>query len=98
MNYKRYIANQDEKELDKAVDVFTDVAQNSSAWWIKMQGYQSLFSAEDKIASRIAELETELKNTDDAIVKAQTEKDIMFFKGLATKLKAANCGKLYFSG
>lgn len=89
MNYKRYIANQDEKELDKAIDVYTDVAQNGSAWWIKMQGYQSLFTTEDKIASRIAELETELNNTTDAIEKAQTEKDIMFFKGLATKTETA---------
>jgi aminopeptidase N len=89
MSYKRYMANQDEKELEKAIGVYTDVAQNSSAWWIKMQGYQSLFSAEDKVSNRITELETELKNTDDVIVKAQTEKDIMFFKGIANKTESA---------
>lgn len=94
-NYKRYMKNQDDSQIEKSLGVYEDVIKNGGMWWIKMQGYQALFATQETIQNRIKEIETEMANTEDSMKKAQLEKDLMTLKSTRNKVedKISECKK-----
>ena len=84
-DYKSYLYNQDDESFEKAVTTFQSVASGSGAWFIKMQGYNAMYSMEQKINNRIREVETEIENTTDAANKAQLERDLTYLKNVLIK-------------
>lgn len=94
-NYKRYMRNQDDKEIDKSLQVYEDIIKNGGMWWIKMQGYQALFGAEQKVQNRINEVETEINNTEDTMKQTQLQKDLSVLKNSRNKIETliSDCKK-----
>ncbi len=43
--YNTYLMKQDEKEIEKGLKIFEDVARNGSPWFLKLSGYQLLSNA-----------------------------------------------------
>ncbi len=75
-NYKRYIKNQPDSEMEKSVVVYEDIAKNGAMWWMKIQGYQSLYGLQETVGNRIKEIETEIENSSDSMKKASLERDL----------------------
>ncbi len=78
--YSNYLMKLDETELSKTIPVYSKVVKNSSAWWMKMSGYQGLIGAKTRISNRIEELKTKLSVTKEATKKSKIEREISEFK------------------
>jgi aminopeptidase N len=74
--YSNYLLKLDEIELSKSIPLYHDVAKSSSAWWMKMTGYQGLISVKNRTENRIEELKTELSVTKEATKKSKIEREI----------------------
>ncbi len=77
--YSNYLSRLDETEIPVSIPVYEKVIQNSSAWWMKMVGYQGLITGKNRILNRIEELKTELSLVSEPTKKSKIEREMSEF-------------------
>ena len=77
--YANFLSNLDETEIEKSISLYQTVAASSSAWWMKMLGYQGLMTGKNRISNRIEELKTELTLTEETTKKSKIERQVSEF-------------------
>ncbi len=75
-DYSKFLAKLPEDKLNISYPVFENVVEGSSTWWVKLSGYQGLINSKNRIANRLAELETELSVAEEPTKKSKIEREI----------------------
>ncbi|MGB1041044.1 MAG: hypothetical protein ACPGVD_09235, partial [Flavobacteriales bacterium] len=90
--YTVYLNKLEANELSPSYPVYEGVVNNSSAWWMKMVGYQGLIANKNRIKNRIGELETDL-----SVESEVTKKSIIERKISELKAELSSVDKMYNS-
>lgn len=88
--YNKYLLRQDEKELNKGIEVFENVARNGSPWFIKLSGYQLIKELEGTYREMAGEHQTKvemLKKEGKTMDATQAEQDAVKALNKADELK-----------
>ena len=87
--YNLYLRNQNLEEKARAIPIYEDVAENSSAWFVKLSGYQLLNDLQNEFGKTVKELKDKENRTE------KEEKDFTFatqkyneLEAILTRLKA----------
>ena len=90
--YNTFLSKLDVDQLDKSIPVYEDVASSSSAWWMKMAGYQGLIGVKTRTENRISELKTELSVTEEPTKKSKIEREISEMRAQLNSVKSKITG------
>ncbi len=86
--YSNFLSRLDETEISKSIPLYENVVLSSSAWWMKMVGYQGLITGKNRISNRMEELKTELSLVSEPTKKSKIEREMSEFSMELTKIES----------
>ena len=60
LQYNTYVLRQEDKEIDKAIKVYEDVAVNGAPWFVKLSGYRLLGAVQTHYENKLKMVETSM--------------------------------------